>query len=460
MTGTSGSRGGNPARLLAFRVLNGLEAGFGPRRQPVPTPDQLLARFEAGLQMGEADHGLARDLIFGVLKGKRLLDHVLDCYSRRPVARLEPSVRVLLRMGLHELRMLTRIPPRAALFETVQIARVRARPGADRLVNAVLRGYLRADHPWPRPDGDPDLWMRVGLSHPDWMVDRLVKQRGRAAAEARMESVNRPPQTFLRASRSVDLATVRKRLLDDGVRTGVFPMAPRCLVVRSGNPLRSAAHREGLVHLQDAGSQLIGWLLPLDGARRVLDGCAAPGGKATILAERFHPRRVVAADLRPARVRTFARIASRLQVHNLHLVAADAASPPFPPESFDRILLDAPCSGLGTLARNPDLKWKSSPERVRRMARAGTRLARAAIRLLEPGGLLLHATCSLEPEETGDVVADLLATVPGLERVPLGPGLPEFTGRFMDKDGALCITPETSGTDGYFAVLLRRKAVS
>ncbi len=458
MTGTPP---GSPARLLAFRVLLALESGFGPeRRRAAGTPDSLLARFEADMQVGEADRGLARELVFGALKGKRLLDHTLDCFSRRPVRKLEPALRVLLRIGLHQLRTLTRIPPHAALFETVRIARMRMRPGAARLVNAVLRAYLRADHAGPSPEGDPDLWMRVGLSHPDWMVDRLVRRLGEAGARARMEANNCPPQTFLRVRRDVDLPSVQERLLEDGVPTEVFPMAPRCLLARAGNPLRTAAHREGRVHIQDAGSQLVGWLLPLHDARRALDGCAAPGGKATILAERFHPRRVVAADLRPARMRLLERIASRLQADNLHRVVADAASPPFSPGSFDRILLDVPCSGLGTLARNPDLKWTSSPERVRRLARTEARLASAAVRLLAPGGLLLYATCSLEPEETEDVVAGLLDAAPGLERVSLGAELPPESRRFLDPDGTLRILPESSGTDGYFAALLRRPALS
>ncbi len=442
-----------PARLLAFRVLREVEAGLR-RRTRSATPDSLLARFESGAS--EADRALARELAFGVLRQRRALDHALDGFARRPLAGLDPALLVLLRMGLYQLRMLTRIPPHAAVHETVGLAREVARPGADRMVNAILRAYLRSDFPWPRPGGDPRLWLRVGLSHPDWMVDRFVAELGEAGAIARMEANNRVPRSFLRVSRRVEPAEAQERLLADGVRTRPFSMAPRCLAVQSGAPFRAAAHRDGLVHIQDAGSQLIAWLLPLAGAKRVLDACAAPGGKAGILAERLHPQRAVAADLRPHRVELLRRIAGRLGVENLSFVSADAGRPPFPPRSFDRILLDAPCSGLGTLARNPDLKWNSSPKRVSRLARTELRLARAAAGLLRPGGLLLYSVCSLDPEETGDLVRALAEGPDALETVPLGPGLPESVSRFRDGAGALRILPEESETDGYFAALMRR----
>ena len=315
-----------PARLLAFRVLREVEAGLR-RRTRSATPDSLLARFESGAS--EADRALARELAFGVLRQRRALDHALDGFARRPLAGLDPALLVLLRMGLYQLRMLTRIPPHAAVHETVGLAREVARPGADRMVNAILRAYLRSDFPWPRPGGDPRLWLRVGLSHPDWMVDRFVAELGEAGAIARMEANNRVPRSFLRVSRRVEPAEAQERLLADGVRTRPFSMAPRCLAVQSGAPFRAAAHRDGLVHIQDAGSQLIAWLLPLAGAKRVLDACAAPGGKAGILAERLHPQRAVAADLRPHRVELLRRIAGRLGVENLSFVSADAGRPPF-----------------------------------------------------------------------------------------------------------------------------------
>ncbi len=450
----------NPARLLAFRVLNELEAGFGSPRRRTSNPDHLLARFEKEREIGPEDLGLARDLVFGILKYRRLLDHVLASFSRRPMRNLERPLRTLLRMGLYQLRILTRIPERAAVFETVGLARAVARPGAHRMVNAVLRAYLRSDYPWPRSEGEPELYLRVGLSHPDWIVDRLLAQLGEAGARERMEHANRTPKTFLRVSRRISLPAARQRLLEEGVRTAIFPMAPDCLVVIEGHPLRTEAHREGLVHIQDAGSQFIGWLLPLEGARSVLDLCAAPGGKATILAERLHSGSLIASDLRFSRLRVLEGIASRLAILNLRLLAADAGCPPFPPGSFDRILLDAPCSGLGTLARNPDLKWTSSPRRVRKLARTAAALVGAAARLLTPGGLLLYSTCSLEEEETTDLVNHALGTGPGLERAPLGQGLEQGMedriGPFLDEDGFLRIAPETSGTDGYFAALLRR----
>ena len=180
------------------------------------------------------------------------------------------------------------------------------------------------------------------------------------------------------------------------------------------------------------------------------------GGKATILAERLEPRPLIAADLRPARIELLGDTARRLSSGNVLRLVADASRPPFSPETFDRVLLDVPCSGLGTLSRNPDIKWTASPGRLRRLGEAAGAIARAAAGLLAPGGMLLYAACSLEPEETSDPVRDLLAEIPGLRAIPLGNRLPEALAPLVGGDGALRLAPEDHETDGYFATLLQR----
>ena len=450
------SRPASPARRAAFAVLLRLEP---TRDRPRPSrPDALIARLEdvQGQPPSDRDRALARELVFGVLRWRRSLDYALDTYSRRPVAKLDLPVRTALRLGLYQLRYLDRVPASAAVHESVSLAAASARPGAAGLVNAVLRAYLRADHPWPRPGGDRDLYLRAGLSHPDWMVDRYLRQLGTEGARRRLEAGNRSPAVFLRVSRRLALDEVRKRLAEEGVETERFPIAPRCLRVTSGNPQDSSLFREGAIHIQDAGSQLVAWLLPADGARRCLDACAAPGGKATILAERIEPRPLIAADLRRGRVDLLDSTVRRLAAGNVLRLAADAARPPFAAATFDRILLDVPCSGLGTLARNPDIKWTASPARVRELAETAGRIARAAADLLASGGMLLYSACSLEPEETADTVRGLLAQRPGLRQLPLADRLPEALSPLVDDEGALRLAPEDHGTDGYFAALLQR----
>ena len=450
------SRPASPARRAAFAVLLRLEP---TRERPrPPRPDALIARLEdaEGQPPNDRDRALARELVFGVLRRRRALDYALDSYSRRPVGKLDLPVRTALRLGLYQLRYLDRVPASAAVHESVSLAAASARPGAAGLVNAVLRAYLRADHPWPRPGGDRDLYLRAGLSYPDWMVDRCLAQLGTAGARRRLEAGNRSPTVFLRVSRRLALEEVRKRLAQDGVQTERFPIAPRCLRVTGGNPQDSSLYREGAVHLQDAGSQLVAWLLPVDGARRCLDACAAPGGKAAILADRIEPRPLIAADLRPGRVDLLDSTLRRLAAGKVLRLAADAARPPFAPATFDRILLDVPCSGLGTLARNPDIKWTASPARVRDLAEAAGGIARAAADLLASGGMLLYSACSLEPEETTEAVRGLLAARPGLRQLSLADRLPEALAPLIDEDGALRVAPEDHGTDGYFAALLQR----
>ena len=323
-------------------------------------------------------------------------------------------------------------------------------------MNAVLRAYLRADHPWPHRGGDRNLYLRTGLSHPDWFVERTLDRLGWEGARTRLEANNRSPAMFLRVSLRRGLDEVRGQLEEEGVQTERFPLAPRCLRVTGGNPQESSLHEAGGFHIQDAGSQLIGWLLPLGGARRCLDACAAPGSKATILAERLDPRSLIAADLRRPRVELLGSTARRLSCANLLPLAADAAYPPFAPETFDRVLLDVPCSGLGTLSRNPDIKWTASPERLGRLADTARQIASAAAALLAPGGMLLYAACSLEPEETSDVVENVLAQAPDLRRISIEDHLPAALSSLAGDDGALHLAPEHHGTDGYYAALLRR----
>ena len=450
------SRPASPARRAAFAVLLRLEP---TRDRPHPSrPDALIARLEdaEGKPPSDRDRALARELVFGVLRWRRSLDYALDSYSHRPVGKLDLPVRTALRLGLYQLRYLDRVPASAAVHESVSLAAASARPGAAGLVNAVLRAYLRADHPWPRPGGDRDLYLRAGLSYPDWMVDRCLGQLGTEGAKRRLEAGNRSPATFLRVGRRLALEEVRKRLAQEGVETERFPIAPRCLRVASGNPQDSSLYREGAIHLQDAGSQLMAWLLPVDGARRCLDACAAPGGKAAILAERIEPRPLIAADLRPRRVDLLDATIRRLAAGNVLRLAADASRPPFVAATFDRILLDVPCSGLGTLARNPDIKWTASPARIRELAETAGRIARAAADLLASGGMLLYSACSLEPEETTEAVRGLLSGRPGLRQLSLADRLPEALAPLVDGAGALRVAPEDHGTDGYFAALVQR----
>lgn len=453
------ARPASPARRAAFAVLLRLEP---TRDRPLPPrPDTLIARLEDahGQPPSDRDRALARELVFGVLRWRRALDYALDTYSRRPVAKLDLPVRTALRLGLYQLRYLDRVPASAAVHESVSLASASARPGAAGLVNAVLRAYLRADHPWPRPGGDRGLYLRAGLSHPDWMVDRYVGQLGYEGARRRLEANNRSPTVFLRVNRRLSLDEAKKRLRDDGVDTERFPIAPRCLRVTRGNPQASSLYREGGLHIQDAGSQLVAWLLPVDGARRCLDACAAPGGKATILAGRVEPRPLLAADLRPARLALLNDTVRRLSADNVLQLAADASRPPFAAESFDRILLDVPCSGLGTLSRNPDIKWTASAARVGQLSETAGRIARAAADLLSPGGMLLYAACSLEPEETTDAVGGLLAERSDFHQMPLADRVPEALAPLIGDDGALRLGPEHHGTDGYYAALLRRADV-
>jgi 16S rRNA (cytosine967-C5)-methyltransferase len=420
-------------------------------------PASLLAdtRYRS---LAPADRDLAMEIVFGVLRWRATLDWILAHHAKRDPAELDFTILLALRIGLYQIRYLDRVPARAAVDESVRLAEAYGAARGKGLVNAVLRSALRTpgSPPFPEKEKDPLGYLTTTLSCPGWLAERHLRRLGAARAEARCAAQNRTPPLHLRVSTRLDRERARELLASEGVETEILSAAPRGLRVLSGSLAASSLARDGLVFPQDAGSQLVPLLLCPGKTDRVLDVCAAPGGKATALSELVCEGSVFAIDRRRRRIRLLREICSRLSAVNVHMVLADGRRLPFEAR-FPRILLDVPCSSVGTVRRNPDIKWRVQESDLHELSVLQLELLRSSSRVLREGGRLVYATCSTEPEENEGVVERFLSESPGFHAVDAGSSLPEAARHLVGGDGYFRTSPEHDDMDGYFAAVLVRR---
>ncbi|MDD5563909.1 MAG: RsmB/NOP family class I SAM-dependent RNA methyltransferase [Thermoanaerobaculaceae bacterium] len=379
-----------------------------------------------------------RELVLGVLRWQLTLDHLLLRHLKRPVADHDPAVRAVLRAGLYEaLRM--RTPAPVAVAEAVRVAK-RLAPRAAGLVNAVLR--RASGERWPDP-GDRETPVAVRFSHPEWLVERWRRLLGEDDLLAALTADQEPAPLCLlaAASRCEELAASGCLLAPHAAVAGV-------VTVMAGTEAAVAALRLGRAYALDPSAVAVARLLP-PAAGPTVDLAAAPGGKSLVLAcERRHPR-LLSADRNLGRVVMMKRNLAAADPAPA-VAVADATAPPLRPGSCDAVLVDAPCSGTGTLRRHPEIRWRLRESDLGALAAAQQRIVESAAELLAPGGFLLYATCSLEPEENAGVLAGL-----ALATVPVGPLLPPGLPRRDLPSGGTVIVPGACG-DGFTAHLLRR----
>ena len=423
------------ARAVALETLGRLRAGR------VTVADALSA--PAAEALDERDRGFLHELVLGTLRRRGWLDHVLSGLSSRPLERLTPGVLDALRLGAYQLLYL-RVAEHAAVSESVELARA-AEPRSAGFANAVLR-RLQREGPQAAPDpvADPLGWLTSAGSLPGWLAERWCQHLGPEGAVARARSLLDPLPTYFRTNPRVSDAAARLAAAGVEARETAIPGALE--LVEGRLSLLAAA---GVVYVQDAGSQMVAHLAASPGL--VLDACAAPGGKALLMADLGGPgTRVIAAEASPRRLATLARLRARWGATNVTVLAADALRPPLAPV-FDSVLLDAPCSGLGTLAGNPDVRWRLAPEDLERNAARQRALLESVATRVRPGGRLVYATCSIETEENEGVVAPLLERHPEF----VYEGLPSVAEPFRAGD-FVRIDPVRHPVDAFFAARLRR----
>lgn len=376
-----------------------------------------------------------RELVLGVLRWQLTLDHLLARHLRQPLAALDEQLRAVLRVGLYEARRM-RTPMPVAVAEAVRVAKALV-PRAAGLVNAVLRRAV--EEPWPDP-GDAGVPLSLRTSHPDWLVRRWVELLGESDAAAALSADQEPASLCL-----LEAVSDHEGLAAAGCELRPHPRVPGVLVVTGGAEMAAAALRAGKAYAIDPAAVAVARLLPPAGGLTV-DLAAAPGGKSLVLASERPGIRLLAADRSLGRM-LLMRGNLALLKRAPGLLVADALAAPLRPGSCQAVVLDAPCSGTGTLRRHPEIRWRLRPADLAPLAAGQRRLADAAAALLAPGGVLLYATCSLEPDENAGVLAGL-----PLEALPVVPELP-----FRELPGGGVVIPPSAEGDGFTVHLLRRK---
>jgi 16S rRNA (cytosine967-C5)-methyltransferase len=456
-----------PARRAAYRILLDVERGTAD----LP---QAMAKARADLEDGR-DQALAAHIAIGTLRHRAALDYLIERVARRSIAALDPEVLTILRLSAYQLVHLNRIPVSAAVNEGVDLVRAARKKSAAGFANAVLRALAGQRDALPLPGRPPDSvegedrtralvdYFSITLSHPRWLVARWLSRHGEAATEAWLRFNDEEAPLTLRANLlKISVDDLAARLAEHGVTTMRTKYSPHGLVVTGGNPIRTPLERDGFFVVQDEASQLVGMALPVKEGDRVLDACAAPGGKTTGIAMAMHDRGlIVASDVRARRVALLEQTVRRSGARSIRLAQADFTRPAPVQPVFDAVLLDAPCSGLGTLRRDPDIKWRRREEDLAVLAAAELQMLQHAAEAVRPGGVLLYATCSSEPDENEDVAARFLDGradfhAANLERAPASDSEPALPLPVVDAAGHLRTYPPVHGLEAFFAALFVR----
>lgn len=427
---------------------------------------QILCRIEEGTfadglldqarrQFEHRDNAFIHELVYGVLRARSRLDWALDRFSAQPVAKTDLQTRNILRLAAYQMLFLDRVPVSAAVNTSVELAKEHGKKNG--YVNGLLRSLDRKRSELGTPSGtDPVEGLSVLHSHPAWLVRRWVKRFGPDRAEELLRLNNKPSPLVIRTN---TLRTSRDELKAALEAQGaeVLPAAwsPLGLDLRSGPELRSlTAYQAGLFLVQDEAAQLIGLMLDPRPGDAVLDACAAPGGKATHLAAAMqNSGTVVALESDPGRISRIRENSERLGTSIIRPVLGDAIM--YREGSFDKVLIDAPCSGLGVLRRHPDGRWSKKEDIIRERAKVQREILKNCSTLLRPGGVLVYATCTTEPEENEEIIASFLAEAPGQFRIEdPRPFLPEKARTLVDESGFFRTFPAAPEMDGFFGARL------
>lgn len=444
-----GARVVSPARLAAFEVLRRVE-------EEGAFASTLLAALDE--KMRGIDRALCYELVMGVLRRQLWLDHLIEHFSARAADRLDAPVRRALRLGLYQLRFLSRIPSSAVVNEAVNLAyRSRVRSAAS-FINAVLRHATKERQYDPaQAIDDPLERLAVETSHPQWMIERWAGAFGfeetREFARANGEA---PPVAFrVVKGRSTANLDVLEELRAAGGELVPSQIAPDAWRISGASARLRELAQSGLIYVQDEASQLAAHLLEAQKGERVLDACAAPGSKTTYIADRTEGARlIVAGDLYEHRLRILLESGARQGSRALAAIAYDATLPlPFRGGSFDRVLVDAPCTGTGTLRRNPEIRWRISPADVAELSGRQRAILAHAASVVRAGGRLIYSTCSVEPEENEAVVAAFLEENGAFRQVSVA--VPD---RLRSGELAARTWPQRDGTDGFFIAAFERRS--
>jgi 16S rRNA (cytosine967-C5)-methyltransferase len=448
------------ARRTALAILTQLG-------QEQTTLDAVLGKFsEDQRRLAKRDRALLNILVYGVQRWRARLDYILSCFSRTPVERLDPVVLNILRLGLYQIIFLDRVPKSAAVNTSVEITKTAGPPWVAGFVNAVLRKAAEKHETvvYPDPKTDLEAALAVEKSFPSWLLRRWLKRWGQTAVELLCDVINVPPPITLRTN---TLKTSQQELakaltpLVGRIYPTTFTPDGLC-IFNPGLPIAELGpFKKGWFTVQDEGAQLVSLVLDPQPDEHILDACAGLGGKTGHIAQLMRNRgSIVAVDTDGRKLANLEADMLRLGISTVSTRQHDLNTPlPLHHRArFDRILLDAPCSGLGVLRRNPDTKWSASERDVARHHRRQVDLLGRLAPLVKPGGIVVFAVCSCEPEENQEVVQVFLQNHPDFAIEQHSPGLPPQAATVVSPEGYVRTYPHHRDMDGFFCARLRRRS--
>ena len=447
----------NP-REIALKILERVNS-----RQDSYADILLNATLKKKNSLSEIDKAFITQMVYGILRWQGKIDFLIGQSSRIPIGKLESRVLNILRQGIYQLLFLTKVPKAAAIDETVKLAKLFFPQKTASFVNAVLRSVDRSRNQiaFPRIDDNPSLHISLVYSHPRWIVERWISRFGIDEAVKLCITNNKNPPLTVRVN---TVKTERQNLMEEmrkmGLESSPTPFSPDGITIKKHYAIfRLALFRKGWFQVQDEASQLISLLLAPQPGESVLDVCAAPGGKTTHLSQLMKNQgEIYAVDGNPARLNLLKKNAQRLGITQIKTFMRDCSQPfTFPDkELFDRILIDAPCSGLGTIRRNPDSKWRKKEKDVADLQRLQLKILTRVSSLLKPDGALVFSVCTFTSEENEEVINLFLKKNPDFLQEDLSAILPSNFRTFVDSRGFFRSLPHLHQMDGFFAARIRR----
>ncbi|SDH92070.1 16S rRNA (cytosine(967)-C(5))-methyltransferase RsmB [Alteribacillus bidgolensis] len=406
-------------------------------------------------QVSKKDESLLTELVYGTIKRKNTLDFYLTPFLKNGIDSIEPWVLQLLRLSVYQLVYLDRVPDRAVIHEAVNIAKKRGHKGISGLVNGVLRSIQRKGLPRTNSLSGIER-LAIETSHPEWLLEDWIAAYGEKEAKAMALTNLDPPPLTVRVNLSKSTKEeIKNKLLEEGCQIEEGALSPDALIITSGSVITTETYKNGYVTIQDESSMLVARLLQPEPGMRVLDACAAPGGKTTHLAECMEDKGSINAfDLHKKKIKLIEEQAKRLGLSIIEAKAMDARElTAHLDEQFDRVLVDAPCSGLGVIRRKPELKWQKQKENLERFPKIQADILAEASKLVKPGGMLVYSTCTVRKEENEDVVEAFLSQNNLFKRERN-----EFLANTLQAEhGQKTILPQQFGTDGFFMALLKKQ---
>ncbi|PYZ93199.1 16S rRNA (cytosine(967)-C(5))-methyltransferase [Salipaludibacillus keqinensis] len=409
------------------------------------------------------DIPLLTEIVYGTIQHQKKLDFYLTTFSKKPLSKLEDWVRILLRLSTYQLFLLDRIPHHAAINEAVEIAKKRGHKGISGMVNGILRSMLRNDLP-DTSEIENDLErLSVETSHPKWLLNRWKDQYGMDQTEQiAFANIQEPVHSVRVNTTLVTKAEVKESLVQEGLEVEDSPFVEESLRVKKGSIITTSAFQQGWISIQDEGSMLVTHVLDPRAEESVLDACAAPGGKSTHIAERMdNDGKLISVDIHGHKVKLILEQQERLKLSLIQGEVSDARklSEQYEPQSFDRILVDAPCSGLGVIQRKPDLKWSKKETDIQRLSEIQIAILQSVWPLLRKGGRLVYSTCTIDQEENDRVITSF---VDNHQDAAFDEGLKDLlpaviADKSVKTPGMVQLFPGEYGTDGFFISAIKKQ---